>query len=175
MSKIFVNEIRGKTAAGTVKMPAGHILQTVAGNSDNRFMSGSTSWVDTGMFALTFPNNLQSGSKVLVRIHATIGEANNNNWSNRLSLSIFENTTNKGSDDYGMVNGNAQHHGDAWTVYEVNRLTGEEMFTPSVLNGTYKLYFKSQSGFARVVGQSENTGAHNPTGKTQVILQEIAQ
>ena len=175
MSTLKVDTIQGKTTAGTVKMPAGHVIQTIASNSDTRFASSSTSWVDTGLFSLTFPNNLQTGSKVLARIHATIGEAGDSAWSNRVSLSIFENTTNKGSDDYGMVNGNAQHQGTSYTVYEINRLTGEEMFTPSVLDGTYKLYFKSQSGFERVVGMSQNTGTHNPTGKTQVILQEIAQ
>ena len=175
MSTLSVDTIQGKTTASTVKMPQGHVIQTIASNSDTRFASSSTSWVDTGLFSLTFPNNLQSGSKVLARIHVTIGEVANNNWSNRVSLSIFENTTNKGSDDYGMVNGNAHHQGTDWTVYEVNRLTGEEMFTPSVLNGTYKLYFKSNSGFERVVGMSSNTGTHNPTGKTQIILQEIAQ
>ena len=174
-SRLLVDKIEGKTTSGTVQMPKGHVLQTIASNSDTRFTSSSTSWVDTGLFSLTFPNNLQSGSKVLARIHVTIGEVANNNWSNRVSLSIFENTTNKGSDSYGMVNGNAHHQGTDWTVYEVNRLTGEEMFTPSVLNGTYKLYFKSNSGFERVVGMSSNTGTHNPTGKTQVILQEIAQ
>ena len=88
----------------------------------------------------------------------------------------IENTTNKGDDTYGMVNGNAQHQGTTNTIYEANRITGEVLFTPSVLNGTYKLYFKAQtSSITFTVGRTSQSGAQNPRGQTQIILQEIAQ
>jgi len=190
MSTLFVNNLNtasgstitvptGKQVIGTdsatFKQP-GMILQTIAGNSNTVFDSTSTSWTDTGLFSLTFPQNLQSGSKVLARIMATIGETNNNNWSNRMNLSIFENTTNKGDATYGMTNGNAQHQGTTHTQYEANRITGEVLFTPSVLNGTYKLYFKGEtSNITYYVGRTSHNGSQNPTGQTQIILQEIAQ
>ena len=185
MSTLAIDTIQGATTATSVdmsgvtglQMPAGHVLQTIAGNSDTVFNSTSTSWTDTGLFSLTFPRNLQSGSKVLARVMATIGETANNNWSNRMNLSIFENTTNKGSDSYGVVNGNAHHQGNtSWTQYEARRISGEVLFTPSVLNGTYKLYFKGNTGsITFYVGRSSGAQSQNPIGQTQLILQEIAQ
>ena len=163
------------TDSATFKQP-GMILQTINSTTNTEFQGASTSWVDTGLFAMTFPNALQSGSKVLCTIYATLGEAFNNNWGSATMLSIFENTTNKGDATWGMVNGNAQMTGNtSYTQYECNRLVGSILFTPSVTNGTYKLYVKSAASYTKCIGGVLNNGGAVPQGATQLTLQEIAQ
>lgn len=162
--------------SGQVLYAPGHTIQTINSNTNTEFQSSSTSWVDTGLFSMTFPNPLQSGSKVLGTIYATLGEAFNNSWGSATMLSIFENTTNKGDDAWGMVNGNAQMTGNtSYTQYECNRLVGSVLFTPSVVNGTYKLYVKSAASYTKCIGGVVNTGSSVPQGTTQLTLQEIAQ
>ena len=190
MSTLFVNNLN--TASGTtITVPTGRqvigtdsstfkqpgmILQTAVAQSDSKITKDSTSWVDTGLFTLQFANNLQTGSKVLCRFHVSMGEAHNNSWGSATYFSIFENTTNMGNATYGMANGSAQMTGDTnYTQYEMNRLTGEALFTPAVNNGTYKLYVKSAVTYTKTIGGCANTGSAVPIGTTQLIIQEVAQ
>ena len=49
MSTLKVDTIQGKTTAGTIAMPAGHVVQLVNGRvSDDRETTGSTSFVQLG-------------------------------------------------------------------------------------------------------------------------------
>ena len=190
MSTLFVNNLN--TATGTtITVPTGRqvigtdsstfkqpgmILQTAVAQSDSKITKDSTSWVDTGLFTLQFANNLQTGSKVLCRFHVSMGEVHNNAWGSATYFSVFENTTNMGNATYGMANGNAQMTGDVnYTQYEMNRLTGEALFTPAVNNGTYKLYVKSAVSYTKTIGGCANTGGTVPLGATQLVIQEVAQ
>ena len=164
-------------AAGSIVAP-GQVIQTINATTNNEFsFTSAGSWVDTGLFSMTFSNALQSSSKVLGTIYATLGEDYHNTWGAATMLSIFENTTNKGDDTWGVVNGNSQMTGHtSYTQYEVNRLVGSILFTPSVTNGTYKLYANQKiSGGTKVIGGAKNTGASVPQGATQLTLMEIAQ
>ena len=168
------------TGQGTVpsaKMPAGSIIQTVNAQVDTRVLKSSTSWEDTGLFSMTFPNALQSNSKVLGTIYATLGEVVNNGWGSATYLTLYENSTNKGHATYGIVNGSAQMTGNnPYTYYECNRLVGQLLFTPSVTNGTYKLYVKSGISYDKSIGGIALTSdVVAPTGATQMTLQEIKQ
>ena len=190
MSTLFVNNLN--TASGTtITVPTGRqvigtdsstfkqpgmILQTAVAQSDSKITKDSTSWVDTGLFTLQFANNLQTGSKVLCRFHVSMGEAHDNSWGSATYFSVFEGSTNKGNATYGMANGNAQMTGNvSYTQYEMNRLTGEALFTPAVNNGTYKLYVKSAVSYTKTIGGCANTGGTVPLGATQLVIQEVAQ
>ena len=191
MSTLFVNNLdtatgttitipTGKkligTDSATIKQP-GMILQTINATTNTEFQfSSSNSWVDTGLFSMTFPNTLQTGSKVLCTIYATLGEAYTSSWGSSTLLSIFENTTNKGDATYGVVNGSSQMTGNtSYTQYEANRLVGSILFTPSVTNGTYKLYANQRGSGAKYIGSAANSATTVPQGATQLTLQEIAQ
>jgi hypothetical protein len=163
------------TKLNSASMPTGTIIQTINQQVDSEAQKSSTSWEDTGLFSMTFPNALQSNSKVLATIYATLGEVFSNNWGSATYLTIYENSSNVGSDAYGIVNGNAQMTGDSnYTQYECNRLVGQLLFTPSVTNGTYKLYVKSGLSYTKVIGGIANTASTSPQGTTQLTLQEIA-
>ena len=164
------------TDAGSIAAP-GQVLQTINDTTNAEFsFTTAGSWVNTGLFSMTFANALQSSSKVLVRVYATLGEAQHNTWGAATAITIFENSTNKGDDTWGIANANAQMTGDAnYTQYECNRLVGEILFTPSVTNGTYTLYAKQHGAGTKVIGGVVNTGASVPQGASQVTLMEIAQ
>ena len=165
----------GQPTLPSANMPTGSVLQTIQGSSDARYTLDSTdTWENTGFVSLTFPNALQSNSKVLVRINVLLGETSNNNWASRTAVTIFENSTNKGHATYGIVSSSAHAEGGANTQYKVERMSGELLFTPSVTNGTYTLYCKAPNSYARIIGGTYNTGAPFPVGNTQVTLQEIA-
>jgi len=158
------------------RLPVGSVLQTIQGSSDARYTLDSTdTWENTGFVSLTFPNALQSNSKVLVRINVLIGEVSDSGWAARTALTIFENSTNKGHATYGIVSSSAHDNGSANTVYKAESMSGELLFTPSVTNGTYTLYCKAPNSYARTIGGTANTSANTPVGNTQVTLQEIKQ
>ena len=158
------------------RLPVGSVLQTINTQVDTEVSKSSTNWEDTGLFSMTFPNALQPNSKVLGTIYTTLGEIMNNGWGSATYFTIYENSTNKGHATYGIVNGNAQMTGHAsYTIYECNRQVGQLLFTPSVTNGTYKLYVKSGANYAKTIGGTASTGVSEPTGASQMTLQEIKQ
>lgn len=161
-------------SAITGNFPTGSVLQTIQGTSDARYTLDSTdTWENTGFVSLTFPNALQSNSKVLVRINVLIGEAQDGGWSARTALTIFENSTNKGHATYGIVSSSAHDNGSSNTQYKAESMTGELLFTPSVTNGTYTLYCKAPNSHARYIGGTANNSSNSPKGNSQVTLQEI--
>jgi len=156
------------------RLPVGSVLQTIQGSSDARYTLDSTdTWENTGFVSLTFPNALQSNSKVLVRINVLLGEASASSWSARTALTIFENSTNKGHATYGIVSSSAHDNGSGNTQYKSESMTGELLFTPSVTDGTYTLYCKAPNSHARYIGGTAENGGNSPKGNSQVTLQEI--
>ena len=179
-----IKGLAGGSTPNTITVPTGqtlsapgHVLQVINSNTNTEFQfSSANTWVNTGLVSMTFPNALQTGSKVLVRIYATLGEAYDNTWGSATCVTIFENSTNKGDNTWGIANANAQMTGDTnYTQYEGNRLVGEILFTPSVTNGTYALYALQKGSGAKYIGGVANTGGSVPQGATQVTLMEIAQ
>ena len=89
-STLTVDNIQGATTAGTVKMPAGHIIQTVMATTQTTTESGANGYVDTGFSATITPQF--NTSKVLV-IHSAGGifknhdtDGNNTVWHGMNSL-----------------------------------------------------------------------------------------
>tara|TARA_R100000654_G_scaffold12723_1_gene27751 strand:- start:61 stop:591 length:531 start_codon:yes stop_codon:yes gene_type:complete len=155
-------------------LPTGSVLQTIQGTSDSKYtLDSADTWENTGFVSLTFPNALQSNSKVLVRINVLLGEAQDNGWASRTAVTIFENSTNKGHATYGIVSSSAHDNGSANTQYKAESMSGELLFTPSVTNGTYALYCKAPSSYVRTIGGASINSSNTPIGNTQVTLQEI--
>ena len=155
-------------------LPTGSVLQTIQGTSDSKYILDSAdTWENTGFVSLTFPNALQSNSKVLVRINVLLGEAADGNWASRTAVTIFENSTNKGNAITGIVSSSAHAEGGVNTIYKAESMSGELLFTPSVTNGTYALYCKAPSSYVRTIGGTSGANSNFPVGNTQVTLQEI--
>lgn len=176
MSTLYVDNLVEKSSNHGVHIP-GHMIQVINSNTNSEFsFASANTWVNTGLVSMTFPKALTTGSKVLVRIYATLGEHHNNTWGAATCLTIYENSVNKGDATWGIANANAQMTGNtSYTQYEGNRLVGEILFTPSVTNGTYTLYALQKGAGQKHIGGVANTGASVPQGTTQVTLMEIAQ
>ena len=156
------------------RLPVGSVLQTIQGTSNAKYTLDSIdTWENTGFISLTFPNALQSNSKVLVRINVLLGETQDNGWAARTAVTIFENSTNKGHATYGIVSSSAHDNGSTNTQYKAESMSGELLFTPSVTNGTYTLYCKAPNVHVRIIGGTLNSDSNLPVGNTQVTLQEI--
>tara|TARA_B100000965_G_scaffold14609_1_gene10966 strand:+ start:10371 stop:10901 length:531 start_codon:yes stop_codon:yes gene_type:complete len=176
MSILKVDSILKSDGTAGVHIP-GHMIQVINSNTNSEFtFTSANTWVNTGLVSMTFPRALTTGSKVLVRVYATLGEHHNNSWGSATCVTIFENSTNIGDATWGIANGNAQMTGDVnYTQYEGNRLAGEILFTPSVTNGTYTLYALQKGAGQKHIGGVANTDPAVPQGTTQVTLMEIAQ
>ena len=72
MSTLSVDTIQGKTTAGTIQMPAGHVIQTLQALKTDVFSTSSTSYVDiTGLSVNITPKF--STSKMLVLFNVAVG------------------------------------------------------------------------------------------------------
>ena len=142
MSKIFVNEIRGKTAAGTVKMPAGNIIQTefVYVTSQTGIDTNNTYTDITGSSVTITPKF--SNSKILVETFCQVYLGNNVSASawNSCNLRLLRGSTVitapdvAGTNDYFV----ATYGGDASREMAYGMLS--QIDTPSTTSATtYKL------------------------------------
>lgn len=69
MSTLKVDTIQGKTAAGTVAMPAGHLIQTVKMSTSTTTSTTGSSYIDTNLTKQITP--LFSNSIILIHVSAS--------------------------------------------------------------------------------------------------------
>ncbi len=156
---------------------AGKVLQVAQSESQGVFYTSSTTFVDTGLVTVSFSNNLSSGSKVLVSIEATIGEQYTGSWAQPTFLTVYDTVqgANIGHSSYGIVGGNAvagANHSN--NHYDMARLMGSKLYTPTGTAPIYKLYLRSVSaGTSRGIGRSHaNTASYQVAG-TRITIMEI--
>ena len=169
MSTLSVDTITGQTTAANVKMPAGHIVQTVQylrkglhGTSMSSLVNVQTSsFVDVMSKAIVtkFANSL-----IFVKMNCVFYESQSGQ-SARSTTKILRNSTEINADNYG-----------AYNDYNVMGNYLVSMFdTPSAAAGTtltYKLQAKRQSGSGQCYfGYGDSNGGTSAS----IILMEIAQ
>ena len=165
------------TSGSNADFPAGSVLQVAQASAAGEFSSSSTSFVDTGLITLSFPNNIQSGNKVLVQIEATIGEAYSGNWANPMYLTAYctSQSANIGDSTTGIVGGNAVSNAyNSANNYDMERLYGSLLYTPTVTNPTLKLYMRSIVAFVRNIGSSNASSVNYDVGGTRMTIMEIS-
>ena len=106
MSTLSVDTIQGKTTAGTVAMPAGHVIQTVSTSFSTEVTENGSSFGDTGLSLAITPKF--STSKVLVFVHqmakALDGAGRMNLLRGSTSLEEQYFGESEGGDWYGPIN-----------------------------------------------------------------------
>jgi hypothetical protein len=155
----------------------GKIIQVAQASAAGEFSSSSTSFVDTGLITVSFANNIQSGNKVLVQIEATIGEAYSGSWAIPMYLTAYctSQSANLGDTTTGIVGGNAISNAyNSANNYDMERLYGSLLYTPTVTNPTLKLYMRSVSAFVRNIGSSNAGSLNYDVGGTRMTIMEIA-
>jgi len=151
MSTLSVDTIQGKTTAGTVAMPAGHVIQTVSTSFLTEVTESGSSFVDTGLSLAITPKF--STSKVLVFVHqmakALDGAGRMNLLRGSTSLEEQYFGEGEGGDWYGPIN-----------VILLD--------SPSTTSATtYKTQMRTNG--------AGSVGVNSPVAGCTMTLQEIAQ
>jgi len=133
-------------AAGAARanFGAGAVLQVKQITSGSVVSTTNTSWTDTGI-AFAFDNALQSNSKVLVCLDVMMGQMYASSWAYLGYVTINEGGVNRGDASYGIAGSAANLAGSALTggmQYDVERMGGSCLFTPSTTSPTVKLFFR---------------------------------
>jgi len=166
------------TSGSNADFPTGSVLQVAQASATGEFTSSSTSFVDTGLITVSFPNNIQSGNKVLVQIEASISEAYSGSWAAPIYLTAYctSQSANIGDATTGIVGGNAVANAQGYTnnQYDIDRLYGSLLYTPTVTNPTLKLYMRSILAFNRTIGSANNASSTYDVGGTRMTIMEIA-
>ena len=175
MSTLSVDTIQGQTAAAKVKMPSGHIIQTVTTSFTNTTNTTSTSFTDItgGSLAIT---PFFSTSKILVQLQYSVGFADSNTNYAYGAIQVLRGstdiTTNIPTDGTGSFEfgGNA---GGASAVEFYQRYSNVIIDSPSTTSSTtYTTKIKAYGAGGGSV--YVNPGSSN-VGKSHLILMELAQ
>jgi hypothetical protein len=125
--------------------PSGSIVQAKQITSTSIVSTTSTSWTTTGI-SWTFDSPLQTGSNVLVSLDVVMGQMYAGSWAHLAYVTIFENGVNRGDADFGIAGSAANLGGSTssgQTQYDVERMGGSCVFTPSTTNPTITLFFRT--------------------------------
>ena len=175
MSTLSVDTIQGKTTAGTVKMPSGHIIQTVTTSFTNSTNTTSTSFTDIagGSLAIT---PFFSTSKILVQLQYSIGYADANTRYAYGAIQVLRGSTDitaniptdgTGSFEFG---GNA---GGATSCEFYDRYSNVIIDSPSTTSST--TYTTKIRAYGSGGGSVYVNPGSSAVGKSHLILMELAQ
>lgn len=170
MSKLYVDELHPKTTGGTIKFPAGCVIQVVQGLKTDSANTTSTSFTNTGLSASITPSS--ASSKILITVNTVIGQSN---FQKRVHLKLTGGNT-------------ATYIGDAGTGVEsaitaatrVNDAYGQLPISMQYLDSpnttspiTYNVQWRVEgnTGYMNRPATLDSVGAN--TAST-IILQEIA-
>ena len=173
MSTLSVDTIQGKTTAGTVAMPAGHVIQTLQALKTDAFSTSSTSFVDvTGLSVDITPKF--STSKMLVTYHVAVGRNTGSQSTIQLVRQVSSSDT--------IINPCAYNQGTTMTFNGSSDAGWDRELqsyqfldspaTTSQVNYRLRTYFYSSS-YIMYVNRCHNSS--DTTGSSTLTVQEIAQ
>ena len=142
------------------KMPAGSVIQTKNFYTESRPTSASNTFTDSGI-SVSFDQALNANSKVFIHVNWTFSHEYHGTWARLFALTVYEGGINRGDSSYGIGAGAANLAGNqntASTQYDVERLSGSILFTPSTTNPTMSLYYKGHDSVNFAIGGTYNTG-----------------
>ncbi len=161
MSTLKVDTIQGKTTAGTVAMPQGHVIQTVDGSDGTQTSSTSSSFVASNVAVTITPKF--STSKIYIAYSMSLYNATTQAYS---KTTLYRGSTNIGDSSWGLSSGGYSTGGHSTDGGAVT------IDAPSTTNATtYTVYFAPHNG-----GSGDGTVYANINGvRGQIIAMEIAQ
>lgn len=171
MGIVFPNETQDECA---------RILQIKQTISDSEFSTTSTSFVNTGLFTVSFDNALKSGSKVLAMIELSFGESYSSSWAQPHYFTLYQGTSssngsNIASSTQGMVGGNAIANAhDGYNEYDIARVSAMNLHTPTNTTPHYRLFVRTLSNTRTLtIGSANNSNAFYNVGRSIITLMEV--
>ena len=171
MSILFVDDIRGKTAAASVdlsnatnlKMPAGHIVQTVHTSTNTQVQTSSSGFVETGLNLSITPKH--SNSKILVTVSQNIQTSSTSYCQICLRRGTAASDTN-----LSIIVTPEGYNNSSYE--EINQIPFSWLDSPATTSPTrYFVSMERLSGSANITAQTQTSGSSVST----MVLQEIAQ
>ena len=137
MSTLKVDTIQGKTTAGTVAMPSGHVVQMQSTTTTTAISTTSTSYVASGLIVSITPKF--STSKIIVNL--TGGGLNWSGGVNRITMELYRQLTGGSYSTLGRI-GVVNQGSDAYGFQH----SGEIIDSPSTTNAiNYQAYYKTST------------------------------
>ena len=169
MSTLKVDTIQGKTTAGTVAMPAGHVVQVVQGEVLTEITNSSSSYGDVVTQAIT-PKF--SSSKILIQCSGCANAEGNNALYFKLLRGSTEIGSGTGAGYYNVIGAITNSNGGTET-FDVKGFSIQFFDSPSTTSATtYKLQAAAVNGTAKIGGRRGNNDIAVPS---RITLMEIAQ
>ena len=167
MSTLSVDTIQGQTTAANVKMPAGHILQTLQGGRTTFFVTSSSTYADVVSQTIT-PK--YSSSKILITVSGCGSAQNNNALYFKLLRGSTEINAGTGGGYYNVAG--AITSDNSSSGFDVKGFSIVFLDSPATTSATtYKLQAAAVNGTARVGGRQSNTDIAVPT---RITVMEIS-
>tara|TARA_B100001093_G_scaffold506185_1_gene564716 strand:+ start:518 stop:1030 length:513 start_codon:yes stop_codon:yes gene_type:complete len=170
MSTLKVDTITGKTTAGTVAMPAGHVIQVVQGEVLTQVSNSSNSFSDLVTQAIT--PKFSSSSIYISCTGCGTPEANN-----AIFFRILRDSTEIGSGSGGsnnnVIGALTNPNSGGTNGFDIKGWAFQFLDAPSTTNSiTYKLQSSANNGTAKIGGRQDNTDIAVPS---RITLMEIKQ
>ena len=170
MSTLSVDTIQGKTTAGTVAMPAGHVIQMQSSASTTKVNTNSSTYADVTGLSISFANKVSNSKLIFMcQNHIYVGAHSGNTWQG-VDFRILKDST-------AIYTGNSSGYGvgHAGGSDNASRIMGYYMFTAehspsSTSSFTYKVQVATVQGAA-----SNEINETNYGGGGRLIIMEIAQ
>ena len=137
MSTLKVDTITGKTTAGTVAMPAGHVIQMQSTTTTSNISTTSNSLVASGLIVAITPKF--STSKIIVNL--TGGNLNWSSSENDQQINMYRQLTGGSYADIGKI---ADVHQDSSYGMQHSSELIDSPNTTSAVN--YQPYFNTSAG-----------------------------
>jgi len=160
----------------------GSILQIAQDIDDAEASTSSTTFVDSGLILASFPNPIQSTSKVYATINLLFSESYSGSWAQPHYFTLFQGTdvadgANIGDATRGMGGGNAVSNAvDSYNKYDMQNLTASLLHTPTNTNPYYRLFYRTLASNRSVfIGSAAEISVNYDVGRTIVTIMEVAQ
>ena len=159
MSTLKVDTIQGKTSAGTVAMPAGHVIQVIENSTTTQVNSTSTTYADTGLTATITPQF--TSSKIAIFISQNVHKSYQH--TDQIQLNILRGSTQ-------LVQWATELLHDDGALNHFN-IYGSQSYidSPSTTSPTT---YKTQ--FRRRLSTSAQVSVQYATGRSSIMLMEIS-
>ena len=158
---------------------AGGIAQVKQFINNGEFTTSSNSFVNTGLITATFDNPIASGSKVLLQLETSISEDQNGAWARGHPVTVFEGSTNIGTDTFSAFRtlhaATGGYSGNS--VYFNMMIYGSVLHTPSSTTPSYTIRMHSDSGGGSgwniTMGSARSSSSSYNWGGTRLTIYEV--
>ena len=168
MSTLSVDTIQGKTTAGTVAMPSGHIIQMQSSASTTKLNTNSNTFADVSGLSISFTNKF-SNSKLIFICHNHVYVGHSGSSWNGVDFRILKDTTEiyTGAPGYGVGHAGGSTTADRYMGYQY---FSAEHSPSSTSTFTYKVQCATVQGSAANEINETTYG-----GGGRLIIMEIKQ